>query len=152
MIRCISAGSASPAKHGETFTHWPISIHIMETAPQCRPVRVHRRVLMMLRSLANCWVLAARWNVNGSTCDYKLHRGATQLTAPRVYLGHNINICTCAGRHGCGATPEHIHFLSFQPFPILVYAVSVARLCTLERVTCTCTSPKHRDASFRKRK
>lgn len=117
MIRCISVGSASPAKHGKPFTHWPISTHLMETAPQCRPVWAHSRGLMMRRPLANCCVLAARWNVNGSTCACKLHRGATQLTAPRVYLGHNINIWMCAGGPRCGAAPEHINFLSFQCFP-----------------------------------
>lgn len=82
MIRCTSVDSASPAKHGKTFTSSTICIRIMEAAPQCRPVWAHSRVLMMPRPLANCCVLAARWNVNGSTCDYKLHRGATQLAAP----------------------------------------------------------------------
>lgn len=104
----------------------PISTHIMETAPQCRPVWAHSRVLMMLPPLANCCVLAARWNVNGSTCDYKLHRGATQLTGPRVYLGHNVNICMRGGRHRCEATPECSNFLPFQCFPIFVLAVSAA--------------------------
>lgn len=126
MIRCISVGSASPAKHGQTFTHWPISIRIMETAPQCRPARAHSRVLMMLRSLANCCVLAARWNVNRSTCDYKLHRGATQLTAPRLSGTQRQHL------HCCGATPKHINFPSFECLLISVNAVSVAGLCTLE--------------------
>lgn len=62
--------------------------YIMETTSQSRPVWVYMRVLMELCPLTNCCVLAARWHVNGSTCD----RGATELTAPSVYLGHNMSI------------------------------------------------------------
>lgn len=63
-------------------------------------------VLMTLRPLANCWVLAAKWNVNGNTCDCKLHRGATELAAPGVYLQHNISIWMFAGMHRCGGMPR----------------------------------------------
>ncbi len=62
---------------------------------------------MVLRLLTNCCVLAARWHVNGSTCDCKLHRGATELTEPSVYLGQNMSICMFVGMHQCGVMPVH---------------------------------------------
>lgn len=37
---------------------------------------MYSRMLMMLCLLTNCYVLAARWHVNGNTCNYKLYRGA----------------------------------------------------------------------------
>lgn len=71
---------------------------------------------MMPRPLANCWFLAARWNVNGSTCDCKPHRKATELTATSVYLGHNMSICMFAGTHQCEATPAHVSFNHLNAF------------------------------------
>lgn len=96
-------------KEGKTQAHSTIRKHIMETTSQSRPVWVYSRVLMMLRPLANCCVLAEKWNVNGSTCDCKLHRGATELTAPSVYLGHNMSICMFAGMHQRGVMPTLIN-------------------------------------------
>lgn len=129
MIRCTSAGSASPAEHGgeEERQRRLVSMRAAEDAPQSGPVWAHSGALMTLPPLANCCVLAARWNVNRSTCDDELRRGAAQLAAPpptpnRVYLGHNINIWTCAGMHRGGATPKHINLLSFQCFPVCVHA------------------------------
>lgn len=95
MIRCISVDSAFPGKHGKTQTYSIIRIHIVDTAPQSRPVWAYSRALMMPRPLANCWVLAARTNINGSTCKHKLHRGATELTALSGYPEHNMNTCMC---------------------------------------------------------
>lgn len=69
-------------KEGETQAHFDIRKHIMEPASQSGPVWVYSRVLMMLSPLANCHVLAPNWNVNGSTCNCKLHRGVTELTTP----------------------------------------------------------------------
>lgn len=107
-----------------------------EAAPQSGPVWwAHSGALMTPPPLANCCVLAARWNVNGSTCDNELRRGAAQLAQPppppllppnRVYLGHNINIWTCAGRHRGGATPKHINSLPFQCFPVCVHEAGEA--------------------------
>lgn len=97
MIRCISVDSASPTEEGKT--HAAIRKQIMETISQSRPVLVCSRVLMVPRPLTDCYVLAVRWHVNGGTCDCKLHRGPTELTAPSLYLGHSMSICMFVGMH-----------------------------------------------------
>ena len=71
---------------------------------------MYMRVLMELRPLTNCCVLAARWHVNGSTCD----RGPAELTAPSVYLGHNMSIWMFVGMHLCGVMPMHFNFILFE--------------------------------------
>lgn len=83
MIRCTSAGSASPAEHGgeEERQRRLVSMRAAEAAPQSGPVWAHSGALMTLPPLANCCVLAARWNVNGSTCDDELRRGAAQRSS-----------------------------------------------------------------------
>lgn len=111
MIRCISVDSAFPGKHGKTQTYSIIRIHIVNTAPQSRPVWAYSRALMMPRPLANCWVLAARTNINGGTCKQKLHRGATELTAQSGYPEHNVNTCMCAEKQ---STSGAYRFLQFE--------------------------------------
>lgn len=114
----------------ERSTRWLVSMHIMEAAPQSGPVWAHSGALMMLPPLANCCVLAARWNVNGSTCDYQLHRGATQLITPPPSpclsgtQHQHLYVCVCV--EGTAVEPRQSISISFrfQSFPVCVYAVS----------------------------
>lgn len=108
----------------------------METTSQSRLVWMYSRVLMMLRPLTNCCVLAARRHVNGSTCDCKLHRGAMELTEPSVYLGHNTSICMFVGMLRCGVMPMHFNVGSFECafLYISVHVVVVLGLCRVIKV------------------
>lgn len=67
--------------------------------------------------------LAARWNVNGITCDCKLHRGATELTVI-MFIWYTTFACF-AEIHPGENTPTSIGVMSVIFFSPLMFLLLV---------------------------